>query len=801
MKKNVFNLRLTWIMSCMLLMTTHVLTAAKTQEPVATVATVAAVQPSAAPAGMPAVPQITQEAGTKTATTPTTAAAPVLTDDKVTSASKSLTFADLKRLAGCLDEKISDRARVLEQCFKQPLATRLYDDFIPTLQKFVDVAKGQMNNKNCWLNGIMPDPSMYQLTYNDSTRCYEHPYLFVPFVQRLTFAVGDEIAQWGDLHGGFHSLINTLSDLQTKGKLNDQLRVTDPNYYLMFLGDFVDRGMYGVEVVYTVMQLKILNPNNVILARGNHESIALNLEQGVSGGFAQELSLKLRRHGGYNQQARFIEIFYNLLPEACFINKETLACHGGLDLAYDSSTLVGQADPKIQFELITEKNYDASRLKVSAKLKKIFLQTVETHCKPILHDWHMKGVTAYDVVSKQDSEFAGNVYTMYSVCCGSDNRTFDEKDQQKYSSSLKEYGSDRTSLNAATAEFGRNSQAFQAFYTAFKKYNDSLMKLCETMIDQIRRVKNLSEPMLLKLEAYHEQLKKLKEDKDRENNVIKYFQACNFIRRRFMTIKRQIDPAVDEKVSEVKQPAENIDDIKSLMKQRIDKMRSIIDLLNKFFAPYQPTAPAGLEQMGFPWHDFIIATSGLLTIPSGGHRLAFGKILAEAIMKAQGYKVVFRAHQHTGDMVPLLKRSNGIAVLWDFSASVEKFALRQGMVCTFQVAPSSGMVDLDYDPYGLLTIGATTETSILEKIRVKRTGALQVPATVARTATVQPMASPVSHSTSRDQKTSVSTAVQGPSTASAAAVTMTAPAPAPAPLTVIATAATTLSPSNPCADR
>ena len=41
--------------------------------------------------------------------------------------------------------------------------------------------------------------------------------------------------------------------------------------YMVFLGDYVDRGFYGTEVLYTIMMLKIANPEKVILLRGNHE--------------------------------------------------------------------------------------------------------------------------------------------------------------------------------------------------------------------------------------------------------------------------------------------------------------------------------------------------------------------------------------------------------------------------------------------------------------------------------------------------------------------------------------------------
>lgn len=52
-------------------------------------------------------------------------------------------------------------------------------------------------------------------------------------------------------------------------------RPCDGNRYL-FNGDFVDRGPWSVEVVFTLLSHKLLYPDQFYLVRGNHETEEIN---------------------------------------------------------------------------------------------------------------------------------------------------------------------------------------------------------------------------------------------------------------------------------------------------------------------------------------------------------------------------------------------------------------------------------------------------------------------------------------------------------------------------------------------
>lgn len=127
----------------------------------------------------------------------------------------------------------------------------------------------------------------------------------------VTVPANEHITVCGDVHGQFYDFLNIFS-------LNGYPSESNP---YLFNGDFVDRGSFSLEVVVALFAWKALYPNHVHLARGNHETKAMNKIYG----FQAEVKAK------YNDT--LYELFSELfcwLPLAHCLNNKVFVCHGGL---------------------------------------------------------------------------------------------------------------------------------------------------------------------------------------------------------------------------------------------------------------------------------------------------------------------------------------------------------------------------------------------------------------------------------------------------------------------------------------
>jgi len=266
-----------------------------------------------------------------------TAASPV-SDRFVPSVYK--TFAEWK--AAC-DRLPSNRSLKLSLPPKELLPLENFGQFEEVLEAFFKLSKeGTLAQSSAWLG---QEPVKPQFFNTDAVYFLKPSIPFQPFVQRELVTPGTQIFLHGDLHGDIRSLVAWVDWMNRNGYLRD-FRLTRPDLDVVFLGDYTDRGMFGIEVLYTLLRLKLENPTQVWLVRGNHEDVSLTTRYG----FIAEGRGKY----GRDFDAKRVMRLYDFLPLVLYLGCETnlAQCnHGGMEPGFDPRALL-DAPESVRYQLL-----------------------------------------------------------------------------------------------------------------------------------------------------------------------------------------------------------------------------------------------------------------------------------------------------------------------------------------------------------------------------------------------------------------------------------------------------------------
>lgn len=172
----------------------------------------------------------------------------------------------------------------------------------------------------------------------------------------------EKLAIVGDLHGDIQTLNHIIDNI------NNGNFLSNPKNKLIFLGDYVDRGKWSIEVLCNLCELKIRYPNSVILMRGNHEAVA---EFPFPN---HDLPIKIEKVFGTSKELvnQKILSFFQLLADIVIVENKILCVHGGVpvdsqDNCDDIDTVLENASRQKLEELLWNDPRDIETWEISRR--------------------------------------------------------------------------------------------------------------------------------------------------------------------------------------------------------------------------------------------------------------------------------------------------------------------------------------------------------------------------------------------------------------------------------------------------
>eukprot|EP00754_Rhynchopus_humris_P004435 Rhum_TRINITY_DN12254_c3_g1::Rhum_TRINITY_DN12254_c3_g1_i1::g.50258::m.50258 len=211
---------------------------------------------------------------------------------------------------------------------------RHLDSFLtgsPRASKMKKVAKATI----AMLDAAFTEQGTFERNADFTKKLYEYTGCMVGEVSRLLegqpklIDIAAPVYVFGDIHGNFGDLQYFMKKLTVFENLDYS------PYSFLFVGDYVDRGKWGPEVVAYLFALKLLSPRDIIMLRGNHEDVMVNGDKDLYGDgcFRQQILRCFDSAVGFKPALELFDSInrcFKHFPIAAIIEKKVFCTHGGI---------------------------------------------------------------------------------------------------------------------------------------------------------------------------------------------------------------------------------------------------------------------------------------------------------------------------------------------------------------------------------------------------------------------------------------------------------------------------------------
>jgi hypothetical protein len=230
---------------------------------------------------------------------------------------------------------------IIKQCEAQFCYVELLD-----IQERVMVSKNMLFPLALfWKVMLQPTISAAYLIDLISSYLCTIPLHVKPYIKTISADCGSHYLTISDIHGDIHALQSIMSAWFNQGLIDKHLTLKD-GYKVVCLGDYQDRGDFGVEVLFALLVLSLKNPGSVYLLSGNHEFPSM-----VSDGkLMEEWHTKFGDDAVASQAWEFVNFLFSQLPSGLLVGlvqrdaaqaePYLMFCHGGICSVLDIRSML-----------------------------------------------------------------------------------------------------------------------------------------------------------------------------------------------------------------------------------------------------------------------------------------------------------------------------------------------------------------------------------------------------------------------------------------------------------------------------